>query len=300
MRDIPNIIYPFTPKRVEVNGFELSYLDEGPKDGPITIMVHGNPTWSIYYRNVISALVAQGGRALVIDHIGCGFSEKPSAQAYPYTLNRRVADLATWLKNIGLEEQPFHLIVHDWGGAIGLGYASQPEVRDRLQRLVVLNTAAFHIPGDKTLPPTLRLGRDSRLGQWLIQGLNAFSGLATRWACVHPMSSELRSAYTAPYHSWSSRVATYRFVKDIPLHEDDPAFDMISQTQANLSALVEKPVLIGWGLRDFVFDHTFLAVWQKRFPNADVYAYEDAGHYILEDKADELIPHISAFLSETK
>jgi haloalkane dehalogenase len=296
MSALPRHIYPFTPKRLKVNGFELSYLDEGPEEGPITVMVHGNPTWSIYYRRVVESVVARGGRALVIDHIGCGHSEKPSAERYPYTLSRRVADLAEWLKLIGVSERPFNLVVHDWGGAIGFGYASQPEVRDRLRRMVVLNTAAFHIPGDKRLPPTLKLGRDSRLGQWLIQGVNAFSGLATRWACVTPMSKELRQAYTSPYNSWANRVATHRFVKDIPLEPGDPAFEMISQTQANLSALTEKPMLIGWGMRDFVFDHTFLSVWRTRFPNAEVHAYEDAGHYILEDKATELTPLITDFL----
>jgi len=297
MRSVPHELYPFTPRRVRVHGFELSYLDEGPESGPITVMVHGNPTWSIYYRRVVEAVVARGGRALVLDHIGCGGSDKPSAERYPYTLSRRVDDLGRWLELIGVSERPFNLVVHDWGGAIGLGYASQPQVRDRLQRLVVLNTAAFHIPGDKQLPPTLRLGRDSRLGQWLIQGLNAFSGLATRWACVKPMPAALRAAYTAPYDSWSNRVATYRFVKDIPLRAGDPAFEMISETQAQLSALSDKPVFIGWGLRDFVFDESFLRVWQRRFPKAEQHIYEDAGHYILEDKAEELTPLIAEFLS---
>lgn len=296
MSRVPEQLYPFIPKQLEVNGFKISYLDEGPKEGPITVMVHGNPTWSIYYRRVVEEVVARGGRALVIDHVGCGGSDKPSADRYPYTLSRRVADLAEWLRLVGVAERPFNLVVHDWGGAIGFGYASQPEVRDRLQRMVVLNTAAFHIPGDKRLPPTLRLGRDSRLGQWLIQGLNAFSALATRWACATPMSPALRAAYTSPYNSWANRVATYRFVKDIPLTPDDPAFEMISQTQANLSKLTGKPMLIGWGLKDFVFDHTFLEVWRRRFPDAEVHAYDDAGHYILEDKAKELTPRIASFL----
>jgi haloalkane dehalogenase len=289
-------IYPFTPQQVEVNGFKVSYLDEGPAEGELTVMVHGNPTWSIYYRHLAQGVAKRGGRALVIDHVGCGLSDKPSADRYPYTLSRRIDDLGAWLEAVGVGDRPFNLVVHDWGGAIGVGYASKPEVRGRLLRLAAFNTAAFHMPGDKRLPPTLKLGRDSKLGQLLIQGLNAFSGLATRWAVVNPMPKALRDAYTAPYNSWANRVATYRFVRDIPLEPGDASYEAISQTQAQLGAISHVPTLLGWGLKDFVFDATFLSVWRARFPHAEVYSYEDAGHYVLEDKAEELTPKVLDFL----
>jgi pimeloyl-ACP methyl ester carboxylesterase len=295
----PQALYPFEPKRARVGGggrFEVSYLDEGPKDGHLVLLVHGNPTWSLYFRGVVQGLAAAGLRAVALDHVGCGLSEKPSAERYEYTLAQRIEDLGALVAHLGVSGRPFHLVAHDWGGAIGFGYAGRHAALAR--RLVVLNTAAFHIPGDKRLPPSLKLGRDFALGQLLIQGLNAFSALATRWAVSRPLSADLRAAYTAPYSSWTARVATYRFVRDIPLSPRDPSYHTLSEVQAGLKGLSGRPMLIGWGLRDFVFDESFLRVWRARFPHAQVHAYTDANHYILEDKREELTPLICTFLSQ--
>ncbi len=297
----PRALYPFEPKRARVGGggrYEVSYLDEGPADGHLALLVHGNPTWSLYFREVVKGLAAAGLRAIALDHVGCGLSDKPPADEYPYTLAQRIEDLEALVQHLGLGARPFHLVAHDWGGAIGFGYAGRHAARAR--RLVALNTAAFHIPGDKPLPPSLRLGRDFGLGRLLIQGLNAFSALATRWAVARPLPADLRAAYTAPYRSWADRVATYRFVRDIPLRPEDASYEELSAVQAGLRALEGRPLLLGWGLRDFVFDETFLRVWRARFPEAEVHAYEDANHYILEDKREELTPLICAFLSRAE
>jgi cis-3-alkyl-4-acyloxetan-2-one decarboxylase len=290
-------LYPFSPKSVMINAHRMSYLDEGDPQAIPTIMVHGNPTWSFYYRHLVQTIKQAGGRALVLDHIGCGFSDKPNDSEYNYTLSQRVTDLAQWIETLGLSDSPFHMVVHDWGGMIGCAYATQHA--NRLRKLVVLNTAAFHIPGDKKLPLTLWLGRNSKIGQFLIQGLNAFSGLATRWACSKPLSKAVRRAYCAPYHSWSTRIATHRFVKDIPLHVGDPAYETVNRTQAGLSKLKGENLLIAWGLQDFVFDETFLHVWQARFPKAQVHRFEDSGHYILEDQQSVLLPLICDFIMST-
>lgn len=291
---IPTHLYPFERKTCVVQGHTLSYIDEGAPHAHPTVMVHGNPTWSFYYRNLVQTITQKGGRALAMDHIGCGFSDKPTDEEYEYTLSRRVDDLAEWFNHVGLGDQPYSLVVHDWGGMIGLAYA----LRDpsRLQKLVILNTAAFHIPGDKRLPFTLWLGRNTKIGQLLIQGLNAFSGMATTWACMKPLSKEIKQAYTAPYHSWETRIATHRFVKDIPLSSSDPGYDLISLTQSRLSSLEDKPVLIEWGMKDFVFDHTFLSVWKHRLPNAEVHEHDQGGHYILEDEQQTVLPRIGSFL----
>ena len=291
---IPAHLYPFERSTQEIRGHQMSYVDEGDPHAHPVVMVHGNPTWSFYYRNLIQSISEHGGRALAMDHIGCGFSDKPSEMEYQYTLQNRVDDLAAWFEKVGLKNQPYSLVVHDWGGMIGLAYAlRQPEY---LKKVVILNTAAFHIPGDKRLPFTLWLGRNTKLGQFLIQGLNAFSGLATSWACMKPLSKEVKKAYTAPYHSWSTRIATHRFVKDIPLKPQDEGYDLISLTQSRLSALEDKPVLIEWGMKDFVFDKPFLSVWKNRLPQAEVHQHEQGGHYILEDEKDVLIPRIRSFL----
>ena len=294
-------LYPFQPRYVEVRGQRMGYVDLMPIDGEEartpTVMIHGNPTWSFYYRNLLTAVQESGGRALAPDHIGCGLSSKPADQDYHYTLSERLADLEAWFEAVGLQEAEINLVVHDWGGMIGMAYATRHP--DRIKKLVVLNTAAFHIPGDKRLPFTLWLGRNTKLGQFLIQGFNAFSGLATRWACAKPLSVDVRRAYIAPYHSWKTRVATHRFVQDIPLNSDDPAYAIVDETQARLPLLNQKPMLIGWGLKDFVFDKTFLQVWLARFPDAERHIFEEAGHYVLEDAQELLIPKITHFLGSS-
>ena len=273
-------------------GIRLHYLDEGSGD-PV-VMVHGNPTWSFYYRNLVEALSGEY-RTIVPDHIGCGLSEKPGDSDYAYTLKTRVDDLEALLDHLGVD-RGITLVLHDWGGMIGMAYAARhPE---RIARLILLNTAAFPLPPAKPLPPALRLGRDSKLGAFLIRGLNAFAVVASRVGCKrNPMPRDLRAAYVSPYDSWANRIATLRFVQDIPLGPHDPAFEIVTATADKLTVFAETPTLIGWGLKDFVFDRHFLDEWTRRFPGAKVHAFEDCGHYILEDAGGELIPLIHAFLA---
>ena len=124
---------------------------------------------------------------------------------------------------------------------------------------MVLNTAAFPMPADKKLPFALWLGGRTALGAALIRGFNAFSGLAARIAFKKPVSEEVRAGYTGPYDSWDNRIATLRFVQDIPLRKPgDRGYDIVASTAENLHRFADKPVLLAWGLQDFVFDETFL------------------------------------------
>jgi haloalkane dehalogenase len=166
---------------------------------------------------------------------------------------------------------------------------------------VILNTAAFHLPKEKRFPITLRICRDTILGTLLVRGLNAFSLAASLVGCKkNPMAKELRRAFRLPYDSWQNRIATLRFVQDIPLRPGDRSYDLVSETESGLAAFRGIPMAIFWGEKDFVFDRTFLAQWQLRFPTAEVHSYPDAGHYILEDMKDEVIPLIAEFLARTE
>jgi haloalkane dehalogenase len=109
----------------------------------------------------------------------------------------------------------------------------------------------------------------------------------------------VRAGYTAPYDTWANRIATLRFVQDIPLRPGDPSYNVVVATESKLDALANVPILICWGLCDFVFDKHFLHVWEARFPNAAVHRFEDCGHYILEDARDEAVPLIKQFLETT-
>jgi haloalkane dehalogenase len=286
--------YPFTGKTLDLDGLVYHYLDEG--HGAPVVMVHGNPSWSFYYRNLVLALKDRY-RCIVPDHMGCGFSAKPGDDRYDYTLPRRVDDLERLLDHLGITEQ-ITLVVHDWGGMIGMAYASRhPE---RISRLVILNTGAFPLPTAKPFPLGLRICRDTWLGTLLVRGFNAFSRGAALVGCKrNPMTAALRALYQLPYDSWANRIATLRFVQDIPLKPGDRTYELITSVAAGLERFTNLPMQIHWGLLDFVFDHHFLAEWERRFPHAEVHRYADCGHYILEDAKDEVVPLISKFLDRT-
>ena len=290
MKDIPGHLYPFQRHWFELDDLRLHYLDEG--EGEAVVCVHGNPTWSFYYRDLVRELRTDY-RVIVPDHMGCGLSDKPGDDSYEYTLNRRIEDFSRLMDDLGLEG--INLVVHDWGGMIGLGWAARnPE---RVKRLVILNTAAFHLPKSKSFPWQLWMVRDTPLGPFMVRGFNVFARGATRTACTRKkLSKEVRDAYCAPYDSWADRIATLRFVQDIPLRPGEPGYDIVSHTAARLEVFRDRPVLVCWGDKDFVFDHHFLAEWQRILPNADVHRFSDCGHYILEDACEEIIPLIRQFL----
>lgn len=285
--------YPFSPRRFDVRpGISMSYLDEGPRDGEVVVMLHGNPSWSYYWRKLVAGL-SDRYRCIVPDHVGMGLSDKPDDAQYDYTLQSRVDDVGTLLDHLGIRGD-VTLAVHDWGGMIGFGWA----LRDpsRVKRLVITNTAAFPLPKEKALPWQLKLGRDSKLGALLIRGFNAFSGAASYVGVEAKMPADVRRAYVAPYDSWANRIATLRFVQDIPLEPGDKAWPLVHASAARLHEYAGRPALLLWGLRDFVFDAHFLRGFQQDLPNAETLAFEDAGHYVLEDKAAVLVPKIRAFL----
>jgi haloalkane dehalogenase len=290
-------LYPFVGRHHTLpNGLRLHYLDEGT--GPPVVMVHGNPSWSLYYRRLVLDLRGSY-RCLVPDHIGCGWSDQPPASVYSFSLAQRIADFTDWLAAVVPAPQKLTLVVHDWGGMIGTAWAVRhPE---RVARMVILNTGAFHLPASKPLPRPIWLGRNSRLGAWLIQGANAFS-VGACWTCVWrtwPMARRLRRAYCAPYNSWAHRLAVLRFVQTIPLQPSDPGYAIVTAVQDGLARLRDVPMCVQWGARDYVFDQHFLAEWRRRCPHAEVTTYPDAGHYVLEDRGGEISRAVTAFLKRT-
>ncbi len=293
MRQIPAHLFPFAEHwHDRGQGIRMHYVDEG--QGPPVLMLHGNPSWSFYYRGLVQALAGQF-RCIAPDHVGMGKSDKPGAEAYPYTLQARIADLESLLQTLNLA-QPLTLVVHDWGGMIGMAWATR--YPQQVARLVILNTAAFGLPPGRALPWQLGLTR-TPLGTLLVRGFNGFSAAATVMAMTRTkMSPEVQKAYTAPYDSWANRLATLRFVQDIPLQTGDPGFEIVQATQAGLGQFAHTPTLIAWGGKDFVFDDHFLAQWRRLLPDARVVYLADAGHYVLEDAAAELIPQIKQFVQE--
>jgi len=289
VRQIPRHLYPFEGKRFDLDGLSMHYLDEG--EGEPVVMVHGNPTWSFYYRELVKAL-SPTHRCIVPDHIGMGLSDKPDDDHYPYTLERRVEDLGRLLDHLEIEG-PVNLVVHDWGGMIGMAWAAADPAR--IKRLVIMNTAAFPLPKGRGFHLPLRFTRTG-VGGLLVRRYNAFARAATR-LCVtrRPLSPEVRSAYTAPYDSWDNRIATLRFVQDIPLAPEDDGYAIVADTAAELHHFRDTPTMVFWGEKDFVFDDAFLREWERHLPEADVRRFSDCGHYVLEDAGDEIVPEVQRF-----
>lgn len=277
--------YPFASHWIEVDGGRMHYVDEGPKDGTPLLMVHGNPTWSFFYRQLIKAFSSEY-RCVALDHIGCGLSDKP--QDWRYDLVGHIQNLERLVLELDLRE--ITLVVHDWGGPIGLGFARRhPE---RIARLVIMNTAAFVGP----MPLSLRVGRMPALGPFLIRRLNAFAGLAPRLAVVRPLSKAARAGYALPYRRAADRVAIARFVQDIPLSPEDPSWRELETIEDSLERYRALSACIVWGERDFVFTPWFRAEWQRKLPPAAVCTIVDAGHWLLEDEPGQAEGFLRTFL----
>ena len=277
-------IYPFRNNYLEIGNHRLHYLDEGV--GEVVLMLHGNPTWSFYYRNLVLGL-RDRFRCIVPDHMGCGLSGKP--QNYPYNLQTHIDNVNRLLEHLELEK--IHLILHDWGGAIGMGLGQQ--LPERIGKIVLLNTAAFL---SQRMPLSLRLCRLPGIGALLVRGLNGFSKGGISMTVCKEMAPEVKAGYLLPYDSWNNRVAILRFVQDIPMRPGHPTYELLRRIDDGLSVFQDKPILICWGGRDWCFDDFFLEEWKRRFPTADVHRFADAGHYVLEDALEEIVPLVRRFL----
>lgn len=287
-------LYPFESRYFDRQGLKLHYLDEG-KGEPL-LMVHGNPTWSFYYRRLVQGL-SDKYRCIVPDHIGCGLSDKPDDSDYRYTLKSRIDDLEALVNSLKLDKK-ITLVVHDWGGAIGMGFAIRHP--SKIKRIVMFNTAAFNLPKGHPLPATLKLIRNTRFGAWLVRTFNAFSLGAAYIGFSKPVSPDVRKGYTLPYDSPKNRIATLRFVQDIPLTPKDPAYAVLADIESKLHLFDHLPKQFFWGGKDFVFDLNILAHWKAIWPNADYELYEDCGHYVVEDAHEKILPALQAFLQKKR
>ena len=280
-------LYPFRANYLNLEGPRMHYVDEG--QGRPLVMLHGNPTWSFYYRRLIREL-RDSYRVIAPDHVGCGLSDKP--QRYAYRLSAHIDNLERLIDHLELDG--ITLVVHDWGGAIGFGYAARHP--QRVRRFVVLNSAAFF----GRLPLRIRVCRTPVLGTLAVRGLNAFSRAAVHMACNRrPMPRDVRAGYLLPYNNFANRVAVHRFIQDIPTRPNHPTYPAIQAIERALPQFRDRPMAIFWGGADFCFTDAFLDAWRQRFPNAEIHHFADAGHYVLEDAVDRIMPLLRGFLART-
>ena len=284
---IPNELkneYPFDSHFHTIGSNNLHYVDVG--SGEVILMLHGNPTWSFFYRNLAKHF-SQKFRVIVPDHIGCGLSSKP--QVYDYTLKTHVENICNLVEKLNLSN--ITLVVHDWGGAIGMGLATKhPHL---IKKMVVMNTAAFR---SIEIPMRINILKNP-LGEWFIRKFNGFAGPATFMASAKGLSPLVKLGYTLPYHDFESRIATAKFVQDIPMDAKHPTYQTLREIEENLPK-ISAPILLLWGEKDFCFTMNFQKRWLGIFPNAKAITYPMAGHYLLEDESAAVIRDIENFLKD--
>lgn len=279
-------LFPFQSRFITIAGHKMHYLDEG--HGEVVVLLHGNPTWSFFYRSLIPVLRTHF-RVIAPDHIGCGLSDHPT------DVHFRAADRIDHLEELlsALGVQRYSLVMHDWGGPIGTGLA----VRDpsRVNRIVYLNTT---LTETESLPFIIKRATRPLIGKLLTKYTAHFINLTVNFGVTRRIPRDVRRGYLAPYRSAARRTAVWDFVHDIPFDSSYPSYaDMLDLAQ-KIPALAKVPVQIIWGLQDPCFHREMLSQVARHFPHAEVIEIPDASHLVLEDAPQIAIPAIERFFRE--
>ncbi|HKJ77656.1 MAG TPA: alpha/beta fold hydrolase [Gammaproteobacteria bacterium] len=271
-------LYPFTSHWLECDGGVLHYLDEG--EGFPVLLLHGNPTWSFLYRDVIKALRGHC-RCIAPDYPGFGLSTAPPG--YGYTPQGHTEWVAALIDHLELER--YILVAHDWGGPIGLAAALQAP--DRLAGMVLSNTWAWPVDLRVRLfswifgsPPARFLQRRLDLFARYLLPL-AVSGAARK-------APGIRAAYIAPFQERDRRLGPWMLTKSLRVSKD-----WLAELEGGLHRLQHRPVALVWGMRDPAFGRrTYLGNWRRHFPHARLHELGDAGHFLPEERPEELATQV--------
>jgi cis-3-alkyl-4-acyloxetan-2-one decarboxylase len=261
--------WPFAPHYYVNQGVQLHYVDEG--QGEPIVLVHGDPTWGYLYRQFIPSL-ARHRRCIVPDHI---------------------ANLEALM--LYLDIRDITLVLHDWGGPVGLGFAVRHPAR--IKRLVLMNTWAFAPWPGGPLPRLLEIIRSERGDKFVLER-HGYLEPALRGTTYHTerLTTTVMDAYRAPFPTPASRLALLCWSRDIPTHISDPSYMVMKQIERGLAQFARTPVLLLWGMRDPVLGVAVLHRWQEVFPQAQTYMVEDASHFVPEDAPERLLAWIETFL----
>ena len=291
--------WPYEPRWLSTDGLRIHYVDEGRRDGEPVVMLHGHPAWIYVYRHFIRGLTDAGLRAIAHDQAGFGRSDKPDRVA-AYSLERNLSHFEALMDELELDRVT--LVLHDWGGPLGLAWAvANPE---RVARLVVLNTFTGSIAPDAARSALLwiRMMRSRLLGDLLVRGARLPVRLfLLRMGVAHRdrIGTHERAAYLAPHARWGSRAVLIAYPRLWPLEAGHPTSQLARHVEADLSALAGKPVLICRGLKDPGYKAGLLTLGKDAFPNAEVHDFEDASHFLQEDAHERIVPLIAEFLERT-
>jgi haloalkane dehalogenase len=275
-------LYPFESRYLQLPEGKMHYLDEGI--GETIVFVHGTPAWSFLYRNYIREL-SKSHRCIAIDHLGFGLSEKPVD--FPGTPEAHAQNLALLLESLDLNQ--FTLVVHDFGGPIGLSYAiANPE---KVERVVMFNTWLWETKNDPAIQKVDRI-LNSRLGRFLYLRLNFSPKVLLKKAFYDKkkLSKAVHRHYKKPFPDKKSRFGLLNIGKSLL-----GSSDWYKTQWEQIEMIKDKPFLVLWGMKDAFITEENLQKWERTLGNAEIHRIE-AGHFVQEEKFSESLGAIQRFL----
>jgi pimeloyl-ACP methyl ester carboxylesterase len=290
-------LYPFASHYYTLSdGNRLHYLDEGPPDGEVLVFLHGYPVWSFIYRALIVYYAALGYRCVALDYIGFGLSDKPTDKRY-HTLRRHIHNTLECLNALQLDGMT--LVMEDWGGPVGLGYALRR--KETIRRLVVMNTWVFQETFPNRLHPLVKWATRPGIGELLFGRLNlAFELVLQRWSSRH-LTEAVLLAYKAPFRELRERAALIQFPRMISTTSSHPSADLMRDIERDLPSLKRVPVLLLWSADDPAFPVELAQHWKTILPRAKgPVMLPDARHFLVEDAPEAVTRQLDAFLDDTR
>jgi pimeloyl-ACP methyl ester carboxylesterase len=285
-------LYPFQDRYHRLSdGTTMHYVEWGGGfRKPTVLLLHGNPTWSFLYRDWIRPL-SKVARVVAVDHVGFGRSDHPSDPRY-YTLERHVRNLEELSAELGLKRVV--PVVQDWGGPIGLGYATRHA--DDINGLVVLNTSVFPTKVPTRLPLAFRAMKARGVGEFVYGRRNLFVESFIPRLMQKPLPPAVMEGYRHPYPTPSSRVGIVqspRMIPDRPGHRDWPTLARIERDLSDL----DVPATILWGSKDPAFGKRHAWAFSETLPShpRPVF-FDNAGHWLQEDIPGLLVPRVEALV----
>jgi acyl-CoA synthetase (AMP-forming)/AMP-acid ligase II/pimeloyl-ACP methyl ester carboxylesterase len=291
---IPEQHFPFASKYLNYKGFRLHYIDEECLDKniqnpPVVILLHGNPTWCFFYREVISSLKSTH-RVIAMDYIGCGLSDHPTSDHF--RAKDRVAEVEFLYQSLNIKN--FSIVMHDWGGAIGTSFLQKH--LECVDKIVYLNTTLTEV---ESLPFMIKSAANALLGPLITKYTPQFLNYLTGPGAVTKLKPWVKAGYYYPYQTVARRTAIWDFVSDIPFSENHPTYSEMTSLAAGFAQMQDKPIKIIWGLKDPCFHPYMLRKVAAHFPNAHVVEVPNAGHLLIDDEPELVCREIKSFLESS-
>lgn len=294
--DATRALYPFKSHFLTLSdGKRMHYVDEGPENGEVLVFAHGYPMWSFEFRALLVYYAAQGFRCIAMDHVGYGLSDKPTNRRY-HTLRRHIHNLMECIQTLNLKD--ITLVMEDWGGPLGLGYAIR--YPDNIKRLVVMNSWVFQDTLTPRVHPMMALITRPGIGELLLGTFNAAIHMMVQQGTVRRLSSAVIAGYRAPFKEARSRQALIQFPRLFSTTPTHPSASMLREIETELPRLQHVPTLILWGRDNPVFMPGTAEHWKVMIPRArGPIIIDSSSHYLPEDDPEAVIRCLDDLIGHT-